>query len=51
LLIERAHAQPALIDALSESLAPAPGTPADVIAVARKLLDEFRQLPPEDRQP
>ncbi|MGE5265820.1 MAG: hypothetical protein ACM3L9_00495 [Deltaproteobacteria bacterium] len=51
LLIERARTWPALIDALEGSLGPTPGTPADVVDVARKLLDEFRHLPAERRQP
>lgn len=50
-LIERARAQPALIDALAGSMAPTPGTPADLIDVARKLLDQLRPQPPEERHP
>jgi hypothetical protein len=51
LLIERARAQPALIDALAGTLAPAPGTSADVIGVARELLDHLRHELRGDRQP
>ena len=51
LLIERARAQPALIEALAGTLAPTPGTPANVIAAARELLDQLRHPPREDRQP
>ena len=51
LLIERARAQPVLIDALAKTLVPAPNMPVDVIDVARDLLDELRSLRPEDRQP
>ena len=51
LLIGRARTWPALIDALEGSLGPTPATAADVVDVARKLLDEFRHLPPEKRQP
>ena len=50
-LIERARAQPALIEALAGTLAPTPGTPANVIDVAREVLDRLRHQPPEDRQP
>ncbi len=51
LLSERARAQPALIEALGSGLAPTLNTPADVIDVARKLLDILGDPPPEDRQP
>jgi hypothetical protein len=51
LLIERTRAQPALIEVLAGTLVPTPGTPANVIHVARELIDELRHQLREDRQP
>jgi hypothetical protein len=50
-LIERAQAQPALIEALAGTLAPTPGTPANVTDVARDVLDQLRHWTREDLQP
>jgi len=49
LLIERVLAQPALIEELAGTLAPTPGMPANVIDVAREVLDQLRQQLREDR--
>jgi len=51
LLIERVHGQPALFDELAGTLAPTPDMPTVAVDVARKLLDQLRTLPPENRQP
>ena len=48
-LIERARDEPALIDTLANALTP--DMPVDVINIARELLNELRNTPPEDLQP
>ncbi len=48
-LIERAREEPALIDTLANALTS--DLPADVINIARELLNDLRNLPPEDLQP
>jgi hypothetical protein len=42
-LMERARAHPDSIESLSGALGPTPGTPDNVVGVARDLLDELRQ--------
>ena len=48
-LIERARDEPALIDTLANALTP--DMPVDLINIARELLNELRNTPPEDLQP
>jgi hypothetical protein len=48
-LIECIRDEPALIDALEKTLAPTSDTPTGVVEMARELLNEFRNQPPEDQ--
>jgi hypothetical protein len=51
LLIDRARGQPGLLDALGGTLAPKPGMPAEVLDIARAVLDESRHQLRENLQP
>jgi hypothetical protein len=51
LLSERAREQPALIEELASTLTPTPDTPANVIEVAREVLDQLRHQSQEGQQP
>jgi hypothetical protein len=50
-LIERLRAEAELSDALANALVPSAEMPAEVIDIARQLLDELRKQQPEEDEP